>query len=538
MSEFNYNILTVNGITKICDNNMYIYNKKAIHYQWYYYQLAYILKQIKKENIDPLTGLSLTKEQMCKIIQAHLESRPGVTFNTPEDSKYGLVPLHLEENTISSDNLGGIPDIFPKSNILGLKLQTDPTTFLKGTDADEFLNNSTNDKNNSKKKGEWYTPTTERSNNVRQKLDSYGDNFLNYGRLVWGKNSCWADSILVMLFFKIFENDDGLDIIHPFVDQYILKDIESEENIAITKTERKYNCFHSGNFKKSYPILKEINETFKELYRKLMDKDIFTVAKLIKSINKCPSKRDAENLEDGGYHDALVFFKMILNIFNIPSEEYNEKNTLKLNTRDVTYIDNSDNMFKNKLVNDDGNHIVSDLNIEHDSKDTNIITKDISYLDLINFKKVSPNGGKVSLFLDFKHEEDLDDFYELTEGTTLVSENGRRYIVNGENKIDITDNIYKGNLATNIPKRVVQYIITDTDHIFFGVNRLSYINGGETFDSLPIIPDETLTLLGGKILLLRSIIVCYNTNHYVTFFQKKIYGIYTMIYLVMKIKIT
>ena len=47
MSGFYYETLTINGITKICDNNIYINNERTvINYQWHKFQLKYIIEHI------------------------------------------------------------------------------------------------------------------------------------------------------------------------------------------------------------------------------------------------------------------------------------------------------------------------------------------------------------------------------------------------------------------------------------------------------------------------------------------------------------
>jgi hypothetical protein len=545
MTDFNFNLLTINGITKICDDNIYIYDKEVINYQWHYFQLEYILRKIKKKNIDSISGLKLTKEQMCKLIKEYLQSNQ-IIFNSEEDTNYGFIPKY-KLNEFSSDNLGGIPNKNLKSNKYGTKISVKPNKYLFGTDAEEFEKNIQHDKLKQQRKSkrkkfnlfrkkQTYSKTWVDANSIRKdkaliEIPKWsGDQmFLNYGRLDWKNNSCWADSVLVMIFFKIFENTTPEDIIHPLFTNYILEDIRSKQSIGNSKEEDNYNCFKPNDFDSSYPILRDINKNFQELYHKLNQKEIFRVNKLIYSINQCPSKKGVENWIDGSFHDALDFFKIIFKIFNIPSEEYNIKQTLKLNTRDVTYMDSVESIFKNDFVTTDevSGEPVSDSHITQDNSDTNIITKDITPSDLKKLEQVSTDGCAISWFLDNKFEQDVE-LYDVVPGANIINENHRRFIEHKEEKIDITTNIYDGPLATYIPKIINRFIINNTNHIFFGIHRLQLNtnvggkNAGTTFNNLNIIPDRIIHLTGpgNKKLLLRSIIVWYN-SHYVTFFQKK-----------------
>jgi hypothetical protein len=539
MTEFNFNLLTINGITKICDNNIYTFNKEIIQYQWHYFQLEYILNKIGIRNSDTLTGLKLTKNQICNRIKTYLTSNK-LLFNTSDDSNYGFIPKKIK-NVFSNDNLGGIPNKILVSNKLGTKINNKPNKYLIGEEAIIFEKNAREKLKKltkkttifSKKKKtfskKWTNPDSGRMSKALIQIPKWegSQNFLNYGRLDWDNNSCWADSILVMIFFKIFEDSSIGDTINPIFSKYILEDIRTKLDIIESGEENLFNCFKPDDFDRSYPILKNISDNFKELYYKLNQQEIFRANKLIYNINQCPAKKGTENWTNGGYHDALDFFKIIFKIFNIPSEECNIKQTLKLNTRSVTYMENIDAIFRNDLEITDnfGGDPVSDLPIIQRANYSEIITKDIMTSDLEILKGLSlPDGVHVSLFLDHKVEQDVDLYKILNENTTqIVSERNSRFIVHNGDKIDIT-NGYDGPLAKHIPKIVNRYIINDTNHIFFGIHRLKLnIQFEESnFNNIKIIPDKFINLdaSGNKNLFLRSIIVWYN-NHYVTFFQKK-----------------
>lgn len=535
MSEFDYNLLTINGITKICDDNMYLQDGDVINYQWLYFQLEYLLKKIGIMNRDNITGLKLTKAQICKIIKDYQKSN-SFTFDKETDSKFGFIHNKVIDN-ISHDNLGGVPDKNLKTNKEGTKLNNKPNKYLFGQEALDYSKQHKNNKDVIKKRkfktfkkkitmeNKWAEPNLNRKNKALAKIPQWiGDHsFLNYGRLDWNNNSCWADSVLVMILFKIYKNSNAEDIIHPLFKKNIIDKIPSKEEIEQSGLQSSYNCFKPEDFERSYPIIKNIHDSFGEIFTKLNNKEIFRVNKLLYDINQCPSKKGTENWVNGRYHDALDFFKVVFQICNIPSEEYNIKQTLKLFKRDITYTASFDSMFSNDFVtNDETDGEIISLPIEQNNVTSEVITKDIMPDDLKNLKSLTEDGGLISYFLDNKFEQNVE-LYDTADGVNIFSENNRRYLEFKDEKQDITDG-YNGPLATYIPKIVQRFIINDTNHIFFGIHRLNLNDNGkqgEQFNNIKITPDQIINLSGpgNKRLILRSIIVWYN-YHYVTFFQK------------------
>ena len=60
MTHFIYPTLKINGITKICDDTIYSYNDHIIKYQWFDFQLQYVLEilgmPIKDSKTENLKG--------------------------------------------------------------------------------------------------------------------------------------------------------------------------------------------------------------------------------------------------------------------------------------------------------------------------------------------------------------------------------------------------------------------------------------------------------------------------------------------------
>ena len=107
MSVFPFSKLTINGITKICDDKIYFFQNKPIKYQWFTSQLLYILEILNQSNKDPLTGLFLTRSSIYKLlIELDIHSIPVYSKNKKNDIHMGIIP-HKKQDTISDNNLGG-----------------------------------------------------------------------------------------------------------------------------------------------------------------------------------------------------------------------------------------------------------------------------------------------------------------------------------------------------------------------------------------------------------------------------------------------
>ena len=96
MESFSYNTLTINGITKICDDNIYVIDtNKVINYQWHEHQLKYICDILKIQKKDKLTGLDLTPKQMGKSIENLFGDQEIIiaSDNKMRDIEYGIISI-------------------------------------------------------------------------------------------------------------------------------------------------------------------------------------------------------------------------------------------------------------------------------------------------------------------------------------------------------------------------------------------------------------------------------------------------------------
>ena len=108
-------------------------------------------------------------------------------------------------------------------------------------------------------KVKWLIKETERVKKAELQVGNYG-NFLDFGRLDWYNNSCFADSILILLLFPMFNGK-----ISDFITENLLeKPMLLKESIE-KEHYKKYIC-NTNTFEKSIEIINSIYTTFVDLY--------------------------------------------------------------------------------------------------------------------------------------------------------------------------------------------------------------------------------------------------------------------------------
>lgn len=94
-----YNLLTVNGITKICSNNIYNYNDNILPVQWYDFQLKWLLVKLEIVPEEPGTNFSFKYKHIPK----YLDIPNDIIFDllkqtygsTEETTKYTQVVIPI-----------------------------------------------------------------------------------------------------------------------------------------------------------------------------------------------------------------------------------------------------------------------------------------------------------------------------------------------------------------------------------------------------------------------------------------------------------
>ena len=98
MENFKYDTLTINDITKICDNNIYTVNgENPINYQWLEHQLRYVLEILGIPDVDSKTGLKLTNTQIKHLLESTSKGKNiEISSDSLEnDTKMGIVPQKI-----------------------------------------------------------------------------------------------------------------------------------------------------------------------------------------------------------------------------------------------------------------------------------------------------------------------------------------------------------------------------------------------------------------------------------------------------------
>ena len=145
-----YNFLTINGITKICDDKYYYHNGELLNFQWHSFQLEYVIKKLKlklpapkirklsifdeekdlDENIvNPYTGYRFKRSHIYNML---INSEFNINGNIvlPKDiskaelKKYGMLKINNDNNLFTFDHIGGLPKNIDGS-IIKLSLNKD-----------------------------------------------------------------------------------------------------------------------------------------------------------------------------------------------------------------------------------------------------------------------------------------------------------------------------------------------------------------------------------------------------------------------------
>ena len=312
MTDFKYPILKINGITKICDDTIYSYNDEIIKYQWFDSQLQYILEILGMPIKDSKTNLFLTRRTMSNIIKKILDQTSNdiiiTSKNTVKDIEMGIIPKKVL-NIISDNNLGGSlsnkPEFNSNNEISNIKFK-------------HISKKSIPKKIKIKKSSNWLLQETQRVKKANQIIGTY-NNFLDYGRLDWYNNSCYADSVLVLLLFPIFDGK-----VSEFIKTRFIEKLPLKLELIKPSDYNKYIC-NKNTIEKSLEILNNIYKTFNELYSKLITNNIINTHIFLTHLSECSNKLGFLSLDEE--QDSLEFLTNLFSIFGINTTDYNVRHS-------------------------------------------------------------------------------------------------------------------------------------------------------------------------------------------------------------------
>ena len=535
MESISYNTLTINGITKICDNNIYTINSnEVIKYQWHEYQLRYICEILKISILNNKTDHHLLPLRMAELIKQKtadldldLANINIKSDNLDKDIMYGIIPNKIK-NTISNDNLGGTPsDMFKISDNNLYIVNPETIIFIHNGKGDSTENQRRKFSKKYKQKLANITWNMNDNNNrmisSKKHIQSSTNPFLKYGRLDWFGNSCYADSVIIMLLYPLFRGN---------ISKFVMDNFINIQDIDITKlSDGPALCDLSRpNQEKSVKDINKIYKGFRHIHTLLNDHKLFNIYKFLKMIDKCPNKTQQIKYGDKGTHDSMEFLNHLMEIFNIKTSSSNTIRKYKFFKNDPTlqiYDDTLEGIFTDPVTN-------SNIQEETNNDNSRVIVNEIFFDDLNKIlKTIKHEGDSISIditrFLIKKREIYPDDFYHIfdTDLYRKIKIQDKIYIQNlntGE-EIDIKTLSEDNDIIQKVDKYIEEIIIDDADTLFFNIFRKGRIinsqgnNRDIIIDSVKIVP-EPIIKLKSKVLVLKSIIVWYS-NHYVTFFMNE-----------------
>ena len=204
LKNISESILTIGNITKLCTDKILIDPKGEVSIlQWFTFQLAFLFDKLKLSRVDPITGYKLTKTEMGEILKNVYGNNVDISEYVAKDEKtwanYGFVKKSIK-NTYTSDNLGGKIAFTPVFN-------ESKSDLLFPDDKKPIFVYSDNEEQELSK-----NPVLPQQSIIVKPIDDpvpapqvvLDENpCLSYGKLSWKKNSCYADSILIVIAYRM-----------------------------------------------------------------------------------------------------------------------------------------------------------------------------------------------------------------------------------------------------------------------------------------------------------------------------------------------
>ena len=312
--KMTYNLLTINNITKICNDNFYLGpDNRLTQFQWYDFQLQFIIDNIDFETIpnyknknkinfiNPVTKYKYTRNQIYNNILKEYNTSI-LTLNKSISKtilkKFGLLPIKIE-NTYSLNSLGGVPKEKLQLNNINYTIIT-PTNYLyldETADIKDIIQNPVFNRN--------AFPRITKEIDYQRNIDNY---FLKLGKFDWKDNSCYADSIILPIIYYIIQFKD--DFLYKHFTQF-----------KYTQELLKYKC----------PLSKvnSILDLFKDLIIKIEKGEMIHLIDyfLKPSISLCKSIFSENYTNKQMFDPKDILHNILGNLYNL---EINNCNILKI----------------------------------------------------------------------------------------------------------------------------------------------------------------------------------------------------------------
>ena len=336
----NEQLLTINNITKICDDNYYIKSDDSLtEIQWYDHQLDFIIANLDVDVnlsiINPVTDYRLSRSQIYKFLKNKFKTTEFTIKSDVSVEELKKNGVFRSENqmldTYIYDNLGGYSD--PKIEYNYKTSSTSiPNKYIYGklVNLSDFTGlgivpeiEPTKKLSKPKIKLDRY-PSNTRSTKGSSFIKKTDDPFLKMGKFDWCNNSCYADAVLLSLMYNAIHNKENLLYVKIMNFNY--------DDSLITKI---HQC--SNNVEGSRELLNKILNLLKTLLVEIEAGKIIRVYGLLKLMNKCDGFF-TQNFSDGLFHDANEFLRNIFKLLHLSTSNSNIKNTYVANYKNIDEI--------------------------------------------------------------------------------------------------------------------------------------------------------------------------------------------------------
>ena len=559
-----YNLLTINNITKLCNTQIYVFDEEPIPMQWYNFQLNWLIKKInivseplsllaqritllnKSSETDLSTYNNLTNTDIFNIFKKKFRNNykcetingliyhhidiPKESYNTIDDAeliKYGFYSsARVTSNDIKNEGyFGGFSNfttsLSDNNTEIVVKLRDDEDLLYSSEKPEVYSANFPFPNtlvNISSKDTDTHAPKKQNESVVIQ--DKIGKTCTK-GVFRWKDNSCYADSILMMLFRRIYNNSNGL-----------LSNIINTPILFNEHTISPDMCSTDGNRVENINnILTELNK----LLQQINDNKILYIKEFLNIMDKCKKKK--KKFSDKETQSPSVFLGKLINI--IYNDKLSDLNQYKVHNtimdRVVTIIKNTDEIYwseheeklekLSKIETDDASQIQI---IEHQFSDIKqkLETSEL-YKDELDEVILKPSES-----IDIDINKKISDIY----GYNVKSMNAEHFLHKIETSgISVEKFFHQINiLKTTNDGESVEYfdsgnntflieesIITEkASDIFLFINRSSSIdiNNLASINRLKIYPEEKINI-NGVSFELSGIIYMPHDNHFGCLFK-------------------
>ena len=408
------NYLTINNITKICDDNLYLDESGNLtQFQWYDFQLDFALKNLENDLskflIHPLTGYKLTRKEILVLVKKifgmnNINTKPGVKI---EDlKKYGLYKGEGIKNYYVPETLGGLSELIyddKNDTVLlprnyrktGDNTITDSNTTIKSLAVKKKIKipkggkktssvrsstssistkstASTGSENSTKKKTvkipkggkksnifKSISTNQQRTNKGLLIIQNSDDICRKMGKFDWNRNSCYADSILLGVIYNAILNKRTPD--NP-IGSYMYHIINTKR--YTNETLGNIQSCPNKSIEETVVILNTFLDNLKDIVVRIEKGEIISIQSFLKGVNELCANLFTENYYDGHTHDVKDFYSNIMFILGINTTNYNKKTTLFFKLEDTAqlltepFITNPYDRTKIRTVDGLGNNII------------------------------------------------------------------------------------------------------------------------------------------------------------------------------------